>query len=168
MLAFKLRAAVVAQFLKNAIRKRRVLWPALAVLILAGIALSSILVVSAVSSTDTHAPTAAPVAHGSGVTGRGLPVTTLPRTQQTTPKAGAAAPSRPPTPQPSPSVKPKPSPVKSPALAPVVSQVHVVHAGDTLWTIAVQHRTTWQHIYQLNRDKITNPNLIYAGQILTL
>lgn len=48
---------------------------------------------------------------------------------------------------------------------------HTVAAGDCLWNIAKQYLgdgSRYTEIYELNKDKIKNPNLIYAGQVLTL
>ena len=39
---------------------------------------------------------------------------------------------------------------------------HIVKAGETLNTIALDYRRTLQHLIQVN--SITNPNLIYPGQ----
>ena len=42
-----------------------------------------------------------------------------------------------------------------------------VKSGDTLWGIAQQKLgdgSRWQEIYDLNKDKISNPDLIYPGQ----
>ena len=43
--------------------------------------------------------------------------------------------------------------------------------GDCLWNIAkllLGDGSRYTEIYALNRDKITNPNLIYPGQVLTI
>ena len=46
---------------------------------------------------------------------------------------------------------------------------YTVQSGDTLWSIADKYNTTWQRIYELNRDVIgDNPNLIYPGQVLRI
>lgn len=46
---------------------------------------------------------------------------------------------------------------------------YVVQKGDTLWGIAEKYNTTWQEIYELNKDVIgDNPNLIYPGQVLKI
>lgn len=49
--------------------------------------------------------------------------------------------------------------------APVVpsGNIYIVAAGDTLSAIAAANETTWQAIYELNMDTITDPNLIYIG-----
>ena len=44
-------------------------------------------------------------------------------------------------------------------------------AGDCLWNIAKQlygKGSDYTKIYNANTDKISNPNLIYPGQVLTL
>lgn len=48
---------------------------------------------------------------------------------------------------------------------------YTVKTGDCLWNIAKKYLgdgSRYTEIYNLNRDKITNPNLIYTGQILVL
>ncbi len=48
---------------------------------------------------------------------------------------------------------------------------YTVIKGDCLWNIAKKllgNGNRWREIYNLNRDKITNPNLIYPGQVLTI
>lgn len=48
---------------------------------------------------------------------------------------------------------------------------YTVKSGDCLWNIAKKYLgdgSRYNEIYSLNKDKITNPNLIYAGQVLTL
>lgn len=48
---------------------------------------------------------------------------------------------------------------------------YVVKKGDSLWRIAgkVYHNPLkWTRIYKANKDKIKNPNRIYAGQVLTI
>lgn len=48
---------------------------------------------------------------------------------------------------------------------------YVVVKGDSLWKIAKKllgDGGRWQELYNLNRDKISNPNLIYPGQVLTI
>lgn len=74
-----------------------------------------------------------------------------------------------------PARKPKTSPAPSasvkiqsvtPAFAIDCGQYYTVKKGDYLSKIAVPFHTTWQNIYSLNRDIISNPNLIYPGQNL--
>lgn len=48
-----------------------------------------------------------------------------------------------------------------------VEKIYTVKSGDTLSGIANKYGTTWQNIYNNNRDIIgSNPNLIKPGQIL--
>jgi LysM repeat protein len=49
------------------------------------------------------------------------------------------------------------------------TRVYTVRSGDTLAGIAQRfygHASDWQWLYKINRSKISNPNLIYAGQVL--
>lgn len=48
---------------------------------------------------------------------------------------------------------------------------YTVKSGDCLWNIAKKYfgdGSRYNEIYELNKDKITNPNLIYPNQVLTL
>lgn len=48
---------------------------------------------------------------------------------------------------------------------------YTVKSGDCLWNIAKKYLgngARYTEIYNLNKDKIKNPNLIYVGQVLTL
>lgn len=48
---------------------------------------------------------------------------------------------------------------------------YTVKSGDCLWNIAKKQLgdgSRWKEIYELNKDKIKNPNLIYPDQSLTL
>lgn len=50
-------------------------------------------------------------------------------------------------------------------------KTHTVKSGDTLCKIAKQYYgdgSQWSKIYNANKDKIKNPNLIYVGQVLTI
>ena len=50
-------------------------------------------------------------------------------------------------------------------------KTHTVVRGDCLWNIAKKYlgnATRWTDIFDLNRDIIKNPNLIYPGQVLKL
>ncbi len=50
-------------------------------------------------------------------------------------------------------------------------KTYTVAKGDCLWSIAKKqlgNGSRWQEIHNLNRDKITNPNVIYPGQVLTM
>ncbi|HEY9854994.1 MAG TPA: GH25 family lysozyme [Stenomitos sp.] len=54
---------------------------------------------------------------------------------------------------------------------PAAPRTHTVRQGETLSSIArdeLGDANRWSEIYELNRDKIANPNLIYPGQVLTL
>jgi LysM repeat protein len=50
---------------------------------------------------------------------------------------------------------------------PASGQVYIVQRGDTLRKIAARFNTTVDAILQVN-PKISNPNLIYAGQAINL
>lgn len=48
---------------------------------------------------------------------------------------------------------------------------YTVKSGDCLWNIAKKQLgdgSRWKEIYELNKDKISNPNLIYPNQSLTM
>lgn len=50
-------------------------------------------------------------------------------------------------------------------------KTYTVKSGDCLWNIAKKelgNGSRYTEIYNLNKDKIKNPNLIYAGQVLTM
>ena len=57
-------------------------------------------------------------------------------------------------------------------IAPVVaasasdSHVHIVQRGDTLWSIARAHDTTWQALAEYNQ--LENPHLIFPGQVIRI
>lgn len=51
------------------------------------------------------------------------------------------------------------------------AQSYTVKRGDCLWNIAKKYYgngARYVDIYNANRDKITNPNLIYPGQVLSI
>lgn len=51
------------------------------------------------------------------------------------------------------------------------NRTHTVVSGDTLWGIAVKYLgngSRYPEIHKLNSDKISNPNLIYPGQVLQI
>lgn len=52
-----------------------------------------------------------------------------------------------------------------PALA--ANQTHTVVSGDTMWKLAVKYQVGTSEIIQAN-SQISNPNLIYPGQILNI
>jgi len=50
-------------------------------------------------------------------------------------------------------------------------KTYTVKSGDTLWNIAKKYLgngNRYTEIYNLNKAKISNPNMIYVGQVLTL
>ena len=51
------------------------------------------------------------------------------------------------------------------------TRTYTVKSGDCLWNIAKKYYgngAEYTKIYNANRDKIKNPNLIYVGQVLTI
>lgn len=48
------------------------------------------------------------------------------------------------------------------------SLTYVVKKGDTLSSIAKMYGMSWKELYEKNKDIISNPNLIYIGQVLKL
>jgi hypothetical protein len=55
--------------------------------------------------------------------------------------------------------------------APSSNQTYTVKKGDCLWNIAKKfygNGSKYTVIYNANKDKIKNPNLIYVGQVLTI
>jgi LysM repeat protein len=59
-----------------------------------------------------------------------------------------------------------PAPDAAPAVAPAVTATHVVTRGESLASIAAQYGMTVDQLAALNN--ISNPNMIYAGQVLTV
>ncbi len=56
-------------------------------------------------------------------------------------------------------------------LAPGAPDKHVVVKGDTLWDISATFLKSpwrWPEVWQLNREQIANPHLIYPGDIVYL
>jgi nucleoid-associated protein YgaU len=58
--------------------------------------------------------------------------------------------------------------LESAGVQPAPAGAYRVVRGDWLSKIARTHHTTWQVIYNLNRDRIKDPNLIYPGQLLRM
>jgi LysM repeat protein len=57
----------------------------------------------------------------------------------------------------------------TPASADTAYVTYIVQSGDTLRTIAAKYCTSWNVIYDINRDTIgDNPNVIKAGMSLTV
>lgn len=67
-----------------------------------------------------------------------------------------------------------PAPARSAPTSPAPKQqnkTYTVVRGDCLWNIAKKfygNGSQYTKIYNANRDKIKNPNLIYPGQVLTI
>lgn len=64
----------------------------------------------------------------------------------------------------------KPPPAPAPKKVPSPRQYKVVK-GDTLWGISLRfygRGASWPRIYDANRSRIRNPNLIYPGQIFVI
>lgn len=62
-------------------------------------------------------------------------------------------------------------PQSNPAPAPASSATYTVSGNDSLWSIAqstLGDGNRWREIYELNRDKISNPDVISAGMTLRL
>lgn len=66
---------------------------------------------------------------------------------------------------PAPAPAPAPSPAPAPEPAPQAN-TYTVQRGDTLSGIAAKYGTSWQELQRIN--SISDPNLIYAGQVLTV
>jgi LysM repeat protein len=71
-----------------------------------------------------------------------------------------------PTPVPGATAVPQPTPVPGATPVPPQQGTYTVVAGDTLYRIALKFNTTSSAIAALNG--ITNPNLIYVGQVLKI
>ncbi|MNS14780.1 Murein DD-endopeptidase MepH precursor [compost metagenome] len=64
-----------------------------------------------------------------------------------------------------------PTPAETPAPAPTAGGVIKAAPGDTLWKIAQRtlgDANRWQELYELNKDQMANPNLVYPGMTLKL
>ena len=58
-----------------------------------------------------------------------------------------------------------------PPAAKAAAKTYTVKRGDSLWKIAQKSLGKggrYMEIYNLNKDKVKNPNLIYPGQVLTI
>ncbi len=75
------------------------------------------------------------------------------------PAPGQSAPPAQPT-----SAAPQPQPTARPTAVPASRQTYTVQPGDTLYRIATRFGTTVEALVQSNY--ISNPNLIYVGQVL--
>ena len=65
----------------------------------------------------------------------------------------------------------EPAAAQEAPILPLNSAAYTVQKGDCLWTIARRQLgdpKAWMTIYQLNRDIIRDPKLIYPGQVLKL
>lgn len=54
---------------------------------------------------------------------------------------------------------------------PACAADYTVRKGDSLWKIAKEQLgsgTLWTELYEANKNRIKDPNLIYAGQVLTI
>lgn len=71
-------------------------------------------------------------------------------------------------------VAPTPAPKRATTTSPAPKQqnkTYTVVRGDCLWNIAKKfygNGSQYTKIYNANKDKIRNPNLIYPGQVLTI
>lgn len=72
-----------------------------------------------------------------------------------------------PTPTPAPTVT-KVTPPKVAQTPKSVAVSYFIKRGDTLVKIAARNGTTWRKLYNLNRDTVKNPALIYTGNHLRL
>lgn len=67
--------------------------------------------------------------------------------------------------------KPVASAVPQRPADPPKQKTHTVRSGDTLWAIAKKYYgngSKYTSIYDANKDKIKNPNLIYPNQVLVI
>lgn len=59
--------------------------------------------------------------------------------------------------------------IKIPGSSSINPTTYVVKKGDTLSGIASKYKTTWQKLYEKNKNVIgSNPDKIYPGQVLTI
>lgn len=69
-------------------------------------------------------------------------------------------------PEPTPTTpQPAPEPEQT---APVQGDGYEVRSGDTLSRIGARFNVPWEAVYQANTDDISNPNLIYPGEVLAI
>lgn len=61
-----------------------------------------------------------------------------------------------------------PAPTPAPTPTPASGKTYTVVEGDWLSTIAKANGTTWQVLFELNKDTIKDPNKIYPGQTIKL
>jgi resuscitation-promoting factor RpfA len=68
-----------------------------------------------------------------------------------------------------PVAEPVAQPVSAPA-APAATGSYTVQPGDTLGGIATAQGIEggWEALFEMNRDRISDPNLIYVGQVLVV
>jgi LysM repeat protein len=63
-----------------------------------------------------------------------------------------------------------PAPPPPPTDPPSAGGTYTVQPGDTLGAIAAEQGTAggWEALYEMNRDRISDPNLIHVGQTLVV
>ena len=65
--------------------------------------------------------------------------------------------------------EPVAAPVVQPVAAPAAGGTYTVQPGDTLGSIAADQGVgSWETLYAMNSDRISDPNLIYVGQTLVV
>jgi nucleoid-associated protein YgaU len=87
----------------------------------------------------------------------------------TAPAQPQASPAQPAQPQAAPA--PVAAPASAPAPAAQPASTHTVAKGETLSAIAQRHygaASKWRVIFEANRDKISDPDRIQPGQVLTI